>query len=70
MHHMVGNVLRPLLHGERPQDMASAKKYINEVLSISMHAMKAAIHFTLGSSPRSLTLNRDMFLTKVRTSNE
>jgi hypothetical protein len=27
-----------------------------------MHAMRAVIHSTLGSSPRSLTFNRDMFL--------
>ena len=27
-----------------------------------MHAMRAAIHSTLGSSPGSLTFNRDMFL--------
>ncbi len=27
-----------------------------------MHAMRAAIHFTLGISPGSLTFNRDMFL--------
>jgi hypothetical protein len=44
------------------QDMASAKEYIDEALSIVTHAMKAAIHSTLGSSPRSLTFNRDMFL--------
>jgi hypothetical protein len=42
--------------------MASAKEYINEALSIAMHAMKAAINSTLGSSPGSLTFNRDMFL--------
>ena len=41
--------------------MASAKEYINEALSIAMHVMKAAIHSTLGSSPGSLTFNRDMF---------
>jgi hypothetical protein len=45
-----------------PQDMASAKEYIHEALSIAMHAMKVAIHSTLGSSPGSLTFNRDMFL--------
>jgi hypothetical protein len=45
-----------------PQDMASAKEYIDEILSIAMHAMKAAIHSTLGSSPGSLTFNRDIFL--------
>jgi hypothetical protein len=42
--------------------MASAKEHTNEALSIGMHAMRAAIHSTLGSSPRSLTFNRDMSL--------
>jgi hypothetical protein len=59
---MVGNILRTLLHGEPPPDMASAKEYSNEALSIAMHAMRAAIHSTPGSSPGSLTFNRDMFL--------
>jgi hypothetical protein len=62
MHQTVGNILKTLLHGELPLDMASAKEYINETLSIAMHAMKAAIHSTLGSSPESLTFNGDMFL--------
>jgi hypothetical protein len=43
-------------------DMASAKEYINEALSIAMHATRAAIHSTLGSRLGSLTFNRDMFL--------
>jgi hypothetical protein len=47
---------------KNPQDMASAKKYIDEASSINMHAMKAAIHSTLGSSLGSLTFNRNMFL--------
>jgi hypothetical protein len=62
MHQTVGYALRTLLHGEPPQDMASAKEYIDEALSIAMHAMRAAIHSTLGSSPGSLALNWDMFL--------
>jgi hypothetical protein len=62
MHQIVGNVLRTLLHGKPPPDMASAKEYVKETLSIAMHAMRAAIHSTLGSSPGSLTFNRDMFL--------
>jgi hypothetical protein len=62
MQQMVGNVLRTLLHGKTPQDMANAKEYIDEALSIAMHAMRAAIHSTLESSPGSLTFNRDMFL--------
>jgi hypothetical protein len=62
MHQTVGNVLRTLLHGEPPPDVASAKEYVNEALSIAIHTMRAAIHSTLGSSPGSLTFNRDMFL--------
>jgi hypothetical protein len=42
--------------------MASAKEHMDEALSIAMHAMRAAIHSTLGSSLGSLTFNRDMFL--------
>ena len=51
-----------LLHGEPPPDMASAKEYVDEALSIIIHAMRAAIHSILGSSPGSLTFNKDMFL--------
>jgi hypothetical protein len=47
---------------EPPQDIANAKEYIDEALSIAMHAMRAGIHSTLGSSPGSLTFNRDMLL--------
>jgi hypothetical protein len=45
-----------------PPDMASPKEYVNEALSIAMHAMRAAIHSTLGSSPGNLTFYRDIFL--------
>jgi hypothetical protein len=47
---------------KKPQDMASTKEYIDEALSIAMHAMKAAIHSTLESSPGSHTFNRDVLL--------
>jgi hypothetical protein len=62
MHQTVGNVLSILLHGEPPQNIANAKEYVDEAISIAMHAMRAKVHFTLGSSPGSLTFNRDMFL--------
>jgi hypothetical protein len=42
--------------------MANTKEYIDEDLYIAMHAMIAAIHSTLGSSPGSLTFKREMFL--------
>jgi hypothetical protein len=61
MHQTVRNVLRSLLHGEPPQNIANAKEYVDEALSIAMHAMRARIHSTLSSSPGSLTYNRDMF---------
>ncbi len=62
MHQTVGNVLRTLLHGDPPQNIASAVQYVDEALSIAMHAMQAGIHSTLGSSPGNLVFNRDMFL--------
>jgi hypothetical protein len=51
-----------LLHGEPPQNIADAKEFVDEALSITMHAIRAGIHSTLGSSPGSLIFNRDMFL--------
>jgi hypothetical protein len=34
MHQTVGNVLRTLLHGEPPQNIANVKVYVDEALSI------------------------------------
>ena len=62
MHQTVGNILRMLLHGNPPQNIANAAQYVDKVLSIAMHAMQAGVHSTLGSSPGSLVFNRDMFL--------
>jgi hypothetical protein len=62
MHQTVGNVLRTLFHGEPPQNINTAKDFVDEALSIATHAMRAGVHTTLGSSPGSLVFNRDMFL--------
>jgi len=62
MHQTVGNVLRTLLHGEPLQNIATAKEFVDEALSIAMHAIRVGIHTTLGSSPGNLVFNRDMFL--------
>jgi hypothetical protein len=62
MHQTVGIVLRTLLHNEPQQNIADAKEFVDKALSIAMHAMRAVIHSTLGSSPGSLVFNRDMFL--------
>jgi hypothetical protein len=62
MHQTVGNVLQTLLHSEPPQNITNAKEFVDEALSIAMHAMRAGIHTTLGSRPDSLVFNRDTFL--------
>jgi hypothetical protein len=62
MHQTVGNVLRALLHGNPPQNIANAEQYVDKALSIAMHTMRAGVHTTLGSSPGNLVFNRDMFL--------
>ena len=64
MHQTVGNVLRTLLHlhGEPPQNITNARDYVDEALSIAMHAMRVGIHTTMGSSPGNLVFNKDMFL--------
>ncbi len=62
MHQTVGNVLRTLLHGNPPQNIANAVQYVDKALSIAMHAMRAGVHSTFDSSPGNLVFNRDMFL--------
>jgi hypothetical protein len=62
MHQTEGNVLITLLHGNPPQNIANAAQYVDEALSIAMHAMQTGVHSTLGSSPGNLVFNRDMFL--------
>ena len=42
--------------------LPNAAQYVDEALSIAMHAMRAGVHSTLGSSPGNLVFNRDMFL--------
>ena len=62
MHQTVGNVLRTLIHGDHVNDINTAQSFVDEALSIAMHAMRVGLHSTLGSSPGSLVFNRDMFL--------
>jgi hypothetical protein len=62
MHQTVGNVLRMLLHGNPPHNIANAAQYVDKALLIDMQAMQAGVHSTLGSSPGNLVFDRDMFL--------
>ena len=60
MHQTLGNVLRTLLHGQTPLNItgARAKEFIDEALSLTMHAICTGAHSTLGSSPGSLVFNK------------
>ncbi|KAL7425497.1 hypothetical protein ACHAXH_000082, partial [Discostella pseudostelligera] len=62
MHQTVDNVLCILFHGKPPKNISHAKDFVDEALSIAMHAMRVREHTTLGSSPGSLVFTRDMFL--------
>ncbi len=63
MHQTIGNVLRTLLHGEPPKSTAKAKYYIDEALSIAMHACnESRSTFNHGKQPRKPSFNRDIFL--------
>jgi hypothetical protein len=50
MHQTVGNVLRTLLHGEPPQNIATAKEFVDEALSIAMHIRSSSQDDTDGTS--------------------
>ena len=62
MHQTVGNVLRTLVHQNPPRGMRQAKDLVDEALATAQHALRCAVHTTLGSSPGALVFNRDMFL--------
>ena len=62
MHQTVGNVLRTLVHQNPPRGMRQAKDLVDEALAVAQHALRCAVHTTLGSSPGALVFNRDMFL--------
>jgi transposase InsO family protein len=62
MHQTVGNILRTLVHTTPPEDVTSAKRLVDEALSTTQHALRAAVSTALGSSPGALVFGRDMFL--------
>ena len=62
MHQTVGNVLRTYLYSNPPQNMTQARDIIDQALATAMHAMRATIATTLGSTSGALAFGRDMFL--------
>ena len=62
MHQTVGNIIRTLVHEDKPRGTRQAKDLVDEALGIAQHSLRCGVHTTLGSSPGSLVFNRDMFL--------
>ena len=62
MDQTVGNVLKTLLHSNRPKNMDDARDIVDDALATSMHAMRCNVTTALGSPPGALVYARDMFL--------
>ena len=62
MHQTVGNILRTMIYTDPPHTVTEAKKLVDKALATAMHAMRASVSTTLGSSPGALVFGRDMFL--------
>ena len=62
MHQFVGNILHTMVDGDPPENVTKANELIDEVSSISQHAMRTSVHTSLVSSPGTLVLSCDVFL--------
>lgn len=62
MHQTVGNVLRTLVHENKPRWQRQANDLVNEALGIAQHSLRCGVYTALGSSPGSFVFNRDIFL--------
>ena len=62
MHQTVDNVLKTYSYSNPPQNMTQARDIIDPALATAMHAMRATIATTVGSTPGSLAFSRDMLL--------
>jgi len=62
MHQVVGNILRTLFHVNPPQNMGDARATTDYALSLASHALRSAVHRTLGLSPGAIVFRRDMLM--------
>ena len=62
MDQTVGNVLKTLLHSNRPKNMDDARDIVDDALATPMNAMRCNVTTALGSPPGALVYARDMFL--------
>ena len=62
MHQTIGNILRTTIYTNPPHNVTEARQLVDDALASAMHAMRASVSTTLGSSPGALVFGRDMFL--------
>ena len=62
MHQTIGNILRATIYTNPPHNVTEARQLVDDALASAMHAMRASVSTTLGSSPGALVFGRDMFL--------
>jgi hypothetical protein len=62
MHQVVGNVLRTILYGHQPQNVADANALVDYALATSSYALRSSSHRSLGASPGAVTFHRDMLI--------
>ncbi len=62
LHQTVQNILRTYLHTHDVSNPANAHLLVDACFATARHAVRSAIHRTLGSSPGAIVFNRDMFL--------
>ena len=62
MHQTVGNVMRTLVHKNRPRTLKHAQIVIDQGLASASHAVRTNVNQTTGYTPGALAFHRDMLL--------
>ena len=62
LHQMIANLISVFVHTHPPQTVLEAQRLIEDAITSTSHAYRSTIHITLGTSPRAIVFNCDMFL--------
>ena len=62
MHQTVANILQTLRHSTKPRSESQTNELIDKALAMAIYVMRAMVHTTLGTSPGTIVIGRDMFL--------
>ena len=62
MHQTMGNVVRTLVHENKPRTLKHAHVIIDQALASASHAVRTNVNQTTGYAPGALAFHRDMLL--------